>query len=123
VAVVHATAHKAFGKIPREGSASPSSRTLKPGGRLRKSETIDASLSLGKKVGAILEAPIAGDQTKNWPPLAEMVEPVMNPASSEARKTTQRAISSGSPRRPTGICAMMLSRTFSGTAITISVPI
>jgi hypothetical protein len=38
-----------------------------------------------------------------------MVEPVMKPASSEARKTTQRAISSGSPRRPTGICGMMRS--------------
>ena len=62
-------------------------------------------------------------QLKNWPPLAEMVEPVMKPAASEARKTTQRAISSASPRRPTGIWAMIDSRTFSGTAITISVAI
>ena len=67
---------------------------------------------------------IADDQTKNWPPLAEIVEPVMKPASSEARNTTQRAISSGSPRRPTGICGMMRSfSTFSGMARTISVPI
>ncbi len=36
-------------------------------------------------------------QLISWPPLAESVEPVMNPASSEARKTTQRATSSGSP--------------------------
>ena len=42
-------------------------------------------------------------QAKYCPPLAEIVEPVMKPASSEARKTTQRATSSGSPRRPTGI--------------------
>jgi hypothetical protein len=53
-----------------------------------------------------------GGQAKYWPPLAEMVEPVMKPASSEARNTTQRAISAGSPRRPTGIWAMMDSRTF-----------
>jgi hypothetical protein len=38
-----------------------------------------------------------------WPPLAESVEPVMKPASSPARNTTQRATSSGSPRRPAGI--------------------
>ncbi len=62
-------------------------------------------------------------QTKNWPPLAEMVEPVMKPASSEARNTTQRAISSGSPSRPTGICGIMRSlSTFSSMALTISVP-
>ncbi len=63
-------------------------------------------------------------QTKNCPPLADRVEPVMKPASSEARNTTQRAISSGSPSRPTGICGMIRSvRTFSGIARTISVPI
>ena len=53
--------------------------------------------------------------------LAEIVEPLMKPASSEARKATQRAISSGSPRRPAGIWPMIDSRTFSGTAMTISV--
>ena len=31
----------------------------------------------------------------------------MKPESSEARNTTQRAISSGSPKRPAGICAMI----------------
>ena len=63
------------------------------------------------------------DQTKNCAPLAEMVEPLMKPASSATRNETQRAISSGSPRRPAGICGMITSfRTFSGTAITISVP-
>ena len=36
--------------------------------------------------------------------MADRVEPVIKPASSAARKATQRAISSGSPRRPTGIC-------------------
>jgi hypothetical protein len=63
-------------------------------------------------------------QTKNWPPLALMVDPVMKPASSEARKATIRAISEGSPRRPTGICGMIRSfSTFSSMARTISVPI
>ena len=37
-----------------------------------------------------------------WLPFTDSVEPVINPASSEARKTTQCAISSGS--RPSGIC-------------------
>ena len=56
------------------------------------------------------------------PPFAESVEPVMKPESSEARNTTQRAISSGSPSRPVGICGrMFFSSTSFGTAITISV--
>ena len=54
----------------------------------------------------------------------EMVDPVMKPASSDARNTTVRAISDGSPRRPTGICGMMRSfSTFSSIALTISVAI
>ena len=58
------------------------------------------------------------------PPLAESVEPVMKPASSDAKNTTQRPISSGVPRRPTGICGRMrVFKTFSSMAITISVPI
>jgi hypothetical protein len=44
------------------------------------------------------------------PPLAESVEPVMKPASSPTRNTTQRATSSGSPRRPTGISGRDSSR-------------
>ena len=61
-------------------------------------------------------------QIMYWPPFAEIVEPVMRPASSEARKTTQRAISSGSPRRPIGISGRTLfSSTSFGTACTISV--
>ena len=63
-------------------------------------------------------------QTTYCPPLAVSVEPVMKPASSAARKTTQRAISSGSPSRPTGICGrMFFSSTSFGTALTISVAI
>ena len=58
------------------------------------------------------------------PPLALSVEPVMKPASSEARKTTQRAISSGWPSRRTGICGRIdFSSTSLGTAMTISVAI
>jgi len=60
--------------------------------------------------------------TMYWPPLIVMVEPVMPPASSAARNTTARAISSGSPRRLTGISGRMLfSSTSFGTACTISV--
>jgi hypothetical protein len=55
--------------------------------------------------------------------LAEIVAPLMKLASSEARNATQRAISCASPRRPAGIMPMIASRTFSGTAITISVAI
>ena len=42
----------------------------------------------------------------NWPPFADIVAPVINPASSLARNATHFAISSALPRRPTGICAM-----------------
>src|SRR4051794_28762436 len=60
--------------------------------------------------------------TMYCPPLMVMVEPVMPPASSAARNTTARAISSGSPRRLTGISGRMLfSSTSFGTACTISV--
>ena len=61
-------------------------------------------------------------QAMYWPPLALSVEPVMNPASSLAKNATQRAISSGSPSRPTGICGRILAlSTSAGTALTISV--
>ena len=61
-------------------------------------------------------------QAKYCPPLADSVEPVIRPASSEARNTTQRAISSGSPSRPIGISGrMFFSSTSFGTACTISV--
>ena len=60
--------------------------------------------------------------TMYCPPLIVSVEPVMPPASSAARNTTARAISSGSPRRLTGISGRMLfSSTSFGTACTISV--
>ena len=66
----------------------------------------------------------AARQTMVCPPLAESVDPVMKPASSAARNTTQRAISSGWPRRRTGICGKIdFSSTSLGTAITISVAI
>ena len=61
-------------------------------------------------------------QAINCPPLAVSVEPVMKPASSAARNTTARPISSGSPRRPTGICGRMFFAITSGLiAFTISV--
>jgi DNA mismatch endonuclease (patch repair protein) len=41
------------------------------------------------------------------PPLIDSVEPVMAPASSAARNSTARPISSGSPRQPTGISGRM----------------
>jgi hypothetical protein len=76
------------------------------------------SPSSGRPVAPTFTAP----QAKYCPPLAVIVEPVMKPASSDARNTTQRAISLGSPRRPTGICGrMFFSMTSAGTALTISV--
>ena len=66
--------------------------------------------------------PARGLHAMYCPPLAVSVEPAMKPASSEARNSTQRAISSGSPRRRTGICGRIaFSNTSFGTAITISV--
>ena len=60
--------------------------------------------------------------TMTCPPLADKVEPVMRPLSSEARNTTQRATSSGSPSRPIGISGRIdFSSTSLGTACTISV--
>ena len=60
--------------------------------------------------------------TMYCPPLADRVAPVMKPASSEARNSTQRATSAASPSLPTGICGrMFFSRTSLDTAITISV--
>ena len=55
------------------------------------------------------------------PPLTEKIWPVMKPESGSARNSTVRAISSGSPSRPTGIFAITLSRASCGTAATISV--
>ena len=64
----------------------------------------------------------AEHQTMYWPPFAVSVEPVMKLASSAARKRTQRATSSGSPRRPSGTSGRMLfSSTSFGTALTMSV--
>ena len=55
-------------------------------------------------------------------PFADSVDPVMNPAASDARNTTARAISSGRPRRPTGIAGRITSFiTFSGMVPIISV--
>ena len=52
-----------------------------------------------------------------------MFAPVRNAASSLARYATRPATSSGLPRRPIGICGMiLLSRTSFGIAITIFVP-
>jgi hypothetical protein len=63
-------------------------------------------------------------QVINCPPFAESVDPVMKPASSAARKTTQRAISSGSPSLLMGIWGKIdFSSTSFGTALTISVAI
>ena len=57
----------------------------------------------------------------SMPPLTPQIWPVMYDDASAARKCTIRATSSGRPRRRIGICALILSSTFSGTAATISV--
>ena len=92
--------------------ALPSARHARP-----------ASVAAVRRPAAAAAGRLTG-QAMYWPPLADRVEPVMKPASSLARKATQRAISSGSPRRPTGICGRIFAfSTSSGTALTISVPI
>jgi hypothetical protein len=64
------------------------------------------------------------DQIIYCPPLMVSVEPVMKPDSSETRNTTQRATSSGSPRRRTGMSGRIdFSKTSFGTALTMSVAI
>jgi hypothetical protein len=86
------------------------------------SATISPSGAQSKREGPTVLR--AWSHAMYWPPFAVSVEPVMNPASSLARNTTQRATSSGSPRRPTGISGRILVfSTSSGTARTISVPI
>src|SRR3974390_2598278 len=63
-------------------------------------------------------------QTMTCPPLADIVEPVITPASSAARKTTQRAISSGSQSRPRGMYGrIFFSSTSFRIALTISVAV
>ena len=47
----------------------------------------------------------------------------MKPDFSDARNSTHLAISSGSPKRPVGICEIVASIAFSGMAMTISVAI
>jgi hypothetical protein len=82
-----------------------------------------AALRPGQKKGPnLISSRSSPHQTIYCPPLIVSVEPVMAPAWSAARNTTARAISSGSPRRPTGINGRMLfSSTSFGTACTISV--
>ena len=64
------------------------------------------------------------DHTIYCPPLIVSVEPVMKPDSSATRNTTQRATSSGSPSRRTGMSGRTdFSKTSAGTAFTISVAI
>ena len=61
-------------------------------------------------------------QAKYCPPFAVSVEPVISPASSEARNTTQRATYSGSPSRPIGICgSTFFCNTSCDIAFTMSV--
>ncbi len=46
-----------------------------------------------------------------WPPLISILAPVMNAAFGDERKATASAISSGLPKRPTGIAEMIESMT------------
>ncbi len=62
-------------------------------------------------------------QSMYCPPLTVRVEPVIQPASSAARKVTQRATSSASPSRPTGICPTIDFITSSDTPASRSVAI
>jgi hypothetical protein len=122
------------GPAPTERAASTMSATVPPKPTTVATTAAPAAPSVsaaadgggaaprGASVSAFTKAPVA--QAMYWPPLAVSVEPVMKPASSAARKTTQRATSPTSPIRPTGMCGrIFLVITSSGTARTISVPI
>lgn len=63
------------------------------------------------------------DYSMYCPPLTERVSPVMNEASSAARNSTARAISSGLPMRPTGIEVRVLFLISSGISLVMSVSI
>jgi|GEM_PF-6183537 len=67
------------------------------------------------------DARILTQKSMKYPPFTGIFAPVMKPASSAARKSTVRAISRGSPRRPTGMLAMIWLRISSGTAWTRAV--
>ena len=86
---------KAFGHSSPRGDVSTGKKA-----KARAPLPLRRPLPADGGAGSLARQGRGGAQTKNWPPLAEIVEPLMNPASSEARKTTQRAISSGSPSRP-----------------------
>ena len=61
-------------------------------------------------------------QEQNCAPLAAMVDPLMNSDSSEARKATTRALTSGRPTRPAGVWPMTAPPPFPRPAMTLSVP-
>ena len=114
-------------KLRRQGGSFEASPAQKPGSHLRMRSMEDGPnadfLMLGCEPEASLEARTSMAHAMYWPPLIDSVEPVMKPPSSEARKTTARPISSGVPRRPTGICGMIFVFSTSGSiACTISVP-
>src|SRR6202007_2345256 len=61
------------------------------------------------------------------PPFAKMISPVSQPASSEARNTATRAMSSGWPTRPSGVLAIIcfldsVPMTPAASAPSVSVP-
>ena len=104
-----ATGRESAARCLRDASEHGAARILRDG-------RFAPSSGIGRRKAAIAV------HAKYCPPLAVSVEPVIRPASSEARNTTQRAISSGSPSRPIGICGrMFFSSTSFGTACTISV--
>jgi hypothetical protein len=76
-----------------------------------------------KAVSPRLYNAIQRHQDMCWPPLIAIFAPVTNAASSDDRYATRPATSSGLPRRPIGICGMILvSSTSLGMSITILVP-
>ena len=72
-------------------------------------------VKIGNAVGDGVHRPHARDHDTTHgyipsPPSTDRTAPVMNEASSESRKRTVRAMSSGSPRRPSGVCPSSTSR-------------
>ena len=79
----------------------------------------DCGRGIGQCAGGLQPA---AHQPMWLPPLSEKSAPVAKPASAEASQETIEAISSGVPRRLTGMVPTILASTSSRIAFTMSVP-
>ena len=98
---------------------------------LRPATTLSHVSSRVLPIGVTMPMPVKYDATSPWraqshlyipnPPSTASTAPVTKPDASETRKRTQRAMSSGSPSRPSGVEASSASRALSGSTSVSSV--